>query len=80
MEDNEDSNIQEIERTVLERLNKFTAKLLETLFAVFYVLFKDYNTVNRFETKTTKPYVHIVYSSLIAAQVLSLTFPPNLKS
>ncbi|CAG9327790.1 unnamed protein product [Blepharisma stoltei] len=80
MEDNDEGNIQESEESAFKKISRFGNKLMETLFAVFYALFKDYNTINRFETQTTKLYVHMLYSVTISLQVLSLTFPPNLDS
>lgn len=80
MEDTEDTIINASENKIAAHLNNLWIKLVETLFSVFYTLFKDYNNSNRFETKTPKLYLSIIQSIIFSVQVMGLSFPPKLDS
>ena len=48
---------------------------VDLFYEVFYLLYKDYNSTNRFDRTSKKVYIHWFFMILYFLQLLSLTFP-----
>jgi hypothetical protein len=57
------------------KIQKTFRHFVDLFYEVFYLLYKDYNSTDRFDRTSKKVYIHCFFMILYLLQLLSLTFP-----